>query len=34
LDAGKKGEFEVVTKILDDNEHKALEIVMMEDDHL
>jgi hypothetical protein len=34
LDAGKKGEVEAVTKILDDDEHKNLEIILMEDDHI
>jgi hypothetical protein len=34
LDAGKKGEVEVVAKILHDDEHKAFEIILMEDDHI
>jgi hypothetical protein len=34
LDAGKMGKVEAVTKILDDDEHKALEIILMEDDHI
>jgi hypothetical protein len=32
---GKRGEVESVTKILDDDdEHKTLEIILMEDDHI
>jgi hypothetical protein len=32
---GKRGKVEAVTKILDDDdEHKALEIILMEDDHI
>jgi hypothetical protein len=34
LDAGKRGEVEAMTKILDNDEHKALEIILMEDDHI
>jgi hypothetical protein len=34
LDAGKRGEVEAMMKILDNDEHKALEIMLMEDDHI
>jgi hypothetical protein len=34
LDAGKRGEVEAMTKILDNDEYKALEIILMEDDHI
>jgi hypothetical protein len=36
LDVGKRGKVEAVTKILDDDddEHKALEIILMKDDHI
>jgi hypothetical protein len=34
LDKDKMDEVEAVTKDLDDDEHKALEIILMEDDHI
>jgi hypothetical protein len=34
LYASKRGEVEAVAKILDDDKHKALEIILMEDGHI